>query len=88
VITDVLNANLELVSAPGMTVNGLTLTASGTVGGFGQQSFTIVVRTKFSAGGQLINTATLTGDGGTHVLISPSVTVHMKLYLPLLMKPS
>ena len=88
VITDVLNANLELVSAPGMTVNGLTLTASGVVGGFGQQMFTIVVRTKFSAGGQLINIATLTGDGGTHVLISPSVTVHMKLYLPLLMKPS
>jgi hypothetical protein len=86
VITDVLNANLELISAPGMTVNGQTLTASGAVAGLGQQTFTIVVRTKPSAGGQLVNTATLTGDGGMHVLISPPVTVHAKLYLPSLLR--
>ncbi|MFN8597438.1 MAG: ExeM/NucH family extracellular endonuclease [Anaerolineae bacterium] len=74
-LTDTLNANLTLISAPGLTVNGATLTGSGVVESHTLQSFVVTVRVAANYAGSLANTAQLSGDGLVHNLVAPSVTV-------------
>ncbi len=74
-LTDTLNANLTLISAPGFNINGDTLTAGGVVNAAAAQTFTITARVNAAYSGTLTNTAQLSGDGLTRVLIAPSVSV-------------
>jgi uncharacterized repeat protein (TIGR01451 family) len=85
-LTDTLPSGLSLISAPGMTVSGQILTASGTIAGGASISYTIQVTV--TASGPLIisNQASLSGDGSTRTLGAPAVTVAVpeyRLYLPL-----
>ena len=87
-LTDSLNAHVVLVSAPGLTNNGGTLSVGGTVGVQATQVFTVTVRASFNYSGTLTNIAQLSGDGQTHVLTAPVVTVspRYQLFLPLIRK--
>jgi hypothetical protein len=61
---------------------------SGTHDALASQSFDIVVRATATYSGTINNTASLSGDGQTRMLIAPSVT-HKPLYsiyLPLVQK--
>lgn len=88
-LTDTIPAQLSIVSAPGMTVNGQTLTASGTVSAGGQATYMIAVRAE--SVGVVTNTATLAGANQTLTLTAPAVTIQeepvtMSVYLPLIYK--
>ncbi|MBI5564824.1 MAG: DUF11 domain-containing protein, partial [Chloroflexi bacterium] len=75
-LTDTLHAALTLVSAPGLTQNGSTLTAGGSIGGQSTQTFTITARTLITFSGSITNVATLSGDGQVRQLNAPSVSVN------------
>lgn len=88
-LTDQLDPQLTLVSAPGMTVNGRTVTATGSVGAGLSQQYTIIARATPTAtlGSTIANTATLTGDGQTRTLQAPAVTVvPAAIFVPLVQK--
>ncbi len=74
-ISDALDPNVTLVSAPGMTLDGSTLMATGTQPNNSTQTFTITVRVSRTFTGTLNNTAALTVDGQARALIAPAVTV-------------
>ncbi|HTP10291.1 MAG TPA: ExeM/NucH family extracellular endonuclease, partial [Anaerolineae bacterium] len=74
-LTDTLNAALTVISAPGLTQNGATLTGSGVVESRTVQSFVVTVRVSAGYSGLLTNTAQLSGDGLVHNLVAPAVTV-------------
>ncbi len=73
--TDVLDSDLVIVSAPGMTINGQTVTASDTVNANSQITYKIEVRTDPSFAGSITNIAQVVADGVTYTLTSPAVTV-------------
>ena len=87
-LTDTLNAHLVLISAPGLAINGATLTGSGVVDAQASQVFTLTARVNINYSGMLTNTAQLSGDGQTHTLTAPVVTVKPMylIYLPLTLK--
>jgi uncharacterized repeat protein (TIGR01451 family) len=87
-LTDTLDAHLTLISAPGFTVNGATLTLSGTVEAHTQQAFTITARVTADFSGTISNTAYLSGDGFTYDLNAPDVqvTAIYRVFLPVLRK--
>jgi uncharacterized repeat protein (TIGR01451 family) len=90
-LTDTLAAQLMLVNAPGFSVNGSTLTLTGTLEAQASQSFDIAVRAASGFSGTITNTAQVSGDGHTRTLIAPSVThkpvtVMYTVYLPLIVK--
>jgi len=73
-LTDTLNAKLSVVNvSPGLTQSGSTLTATGPISAGEQISYTVSV--KADSAGTINNAATLTGDGTTHTLPAPAVTV-------------
>lgn len=74
-LTDTLDAPLSLISAPGLTLNGATLTGSGLVESHTLQTFTVTVRVNASYSGTVTNTAQLSGDGSVRNLTAASVTV-------------
>jgi uncharacterized repeat protein (TIGR01451 family) len=74
-LTDTLNAPLNLISAPGLTQNGATLTGSGVVESSTLQTFTITVRVNAGYSGLVTNTAQLSGDGVLRDLSSTAVNV-------------
>ncbi|MEP7359388.1 MAG: endonuclease/exonuclease/phosphatase family protein, partial [Anaerolineales bacterium] len=87
-LTDVLDANLTLVSAPGLTGSG-TLTATGLLAGHAQQTFVVTVRAAQTFSGTIHNTALLSGDGQTRSLNAPAVSVSpfvYRFYLPFLIR--
>lgn len=75
-LTDTLNAALTVVGAPGLTQNGSTLSASGSIGGQSTRTFTITARTSITYSGSIANVASLSGDGQVRSLTAPSVTVN------------
>ena len=90
-LTDTLAAQLTLVNAPGFSVNGATLTMTGTLEAQASQSFEVGVRAATGFSGTIANTAQVSGDGQTRSLIAPSVThqpvtVMYAVYLPLIVK--
>ena len=91
-LTDTLNANLTYVSSsPLMTVNGQTVSASGTLFGGESRVYTLVVRVNAGFVGPITNAAQLSGDGQTRTLAAPAVivnavTVQNKIYLPLIVR--
>ncbi len=62
-LTDTLIAPLNLISAPGLTQNGATLTGSGVVESHTLQTFTVTVRVNATYSGIVTNTAQSSGDG-------------------------
>lgn len=74
-LTDTLNAALMVISAPGLTQNGSTLSVSGSIGGLAQAAFTITAQTPITFSGQIANAAALGGDGQVRQLDAPAVTV-------------
>jgi uncharacterized repeat protein (TIGR01451 family) len=90
VLTDTLPAGVSIVSAPGLTVNGQTVTGSANVGGGQQVTLQITVQVN-QAIGTLTNQAALSGDGQTRTLTSPAVTVTQSpsnhpIYLPIVVR--
>ena len=91
-LTDTLNANLTYVSSsPLMTVNGQTVSASGTLLGGESRVYTLVVRVNATFTGSITNIATVSGDNQTRSLTAPAVivnavTVQHKIYLPLIVR--
>ena len=90
-LTDVLPSNVSVVSkSSGLTQNGSTLIASGTIEAGSLITYTVSVRA--NAEGTVSNAATLTGDGTTRTLTAPTVAVApvvvppRKLYLPMIVK--
>jgi len=81
-LTDPLDAQVSLVSAPGLS-GGRTLTGSGLLAGLAQVSYTVTVRVGQGAHGALANIARLSGDGLTRSLTAPLVAVGAHLWLPL-----
>ncbi len=67
-LTDTLDTALTLVSAPGLTVDGQILTATGVLNAFEQQVFTLTAQVSITYAGLLTNVAQLSGDGQTHDL--------------------
>jgi uncharacterized repeat protein (TIGR01451 family) len=87
-LTDTLDVHLTLVNAVSFSVNGSTLTMTGTLNALAAQSFEVIVRATAELSGTIANTATLSGDGQTRVLNAPSV-MHKPIYaiyLPLIQK--
>jgi uncharacterized protein len=74
-LTDTLIAPLNLISAPGLTLNGATLTGSGVIESHTLQTFTITVQVNSAYSGSVTNTAQLSGDGSLRDLSAASVTV-------------
>jgi len=74
-LTDTLSAPLSLIGAPGLTLNGATLTGSGAVESHTLQTFTVTVRVDTGYSGSVTNTAQLSGDGVVRNLTAPSATV-------------
>ncbi len=91
-VTNTLPAGVILVSAPGLTVNGTTLSLNGAVGAGEQKSFLITVRVAAPAAGTTIGSkASLSGDGQTRTLNAPIVTVAAvdalkKIFLPITLR--
>jgi uncharacterized repeat protein (TIGR01451 family) len=90
-LTDTLAAQLTLVNAPGFSVNGATLTMTGTLEAQTAQSFEVVVRAAASFSGTIANTALVSGDGQLRSLIAPNVThrpgtAAYVVYLPLVQR--
>jgi CSLREA domain-containing protein/uncharacterized repeat protein (TIGR01451 family) len=81
-LTDPLDAQVSLVSAPGLS-GGRTLTGGGLLAGLAQVSYMVTVRVGQGAHGALANIARLSGDGFTHSLAAPLVAVGVHLWLPL-----
>jgi uncharacterized repeat protein (TIGR01451 family) len=81
-LTDTLDANVSLVSAPGLTGSS-TLTASGILTGLAQITYQVVVHTGPTFNGTIANVAQLSGDGTTRNLTAPLVAVTNRLLLPL-----
>ncbi len=88
VLTDTLDPNLTLVSAPGLS-GTTTLTGTGLLAPNAQQAFVMTVRPSFTFSGTLNNTASLSGDGQTRLLVAPPVSVAARfaLFLPQLHNP-
>jgi hypothetical protein len=87
-LTDVLDANLALVSAPGMS-GTTSLSAAGQLGPLGVQVYTVTVRASLVFSGTVNNTAQLRGAGQTWNLNAPAVTVsqyYYRLFLPAILK--
>ncbi len=74
-LTDTLIAPLSLISAPGLTLSGATLTGSGLVESHTLQTFSITVRVDAGYVSVVTNTAQLSGDGAVRNLTAPVVTV-------------
>ena len=90
-LTDTLAAQLTLVNASGFSVNGATLTMTGTLEAQTAQSFEVVVRAAASFSGTIANTAQVSGDGQIRSLIAPNVThrpgtAAYVVYLPLVQR--
>jgi len=75
-VTDTLNTALMVLSAPGLTQNGSTWSANGSIGGQTTRAFTITARTLITFSGSITNVADLSGDGQTRQLPAPGVTVN------------
>src|SRR5262249_8370843 len=73
-LSDVLNANVSLVSAPGLS-GTTTLTGTGGVGPLAQVDYLVTVQIGVTFSGTITNTAQLSGDGVTRSLVAPNVTV-------------
>jgi len=84
-LTDPLDAQVSLVSAPGLS-GGRTLTGGGLLAGLAQVSYTVTVRVGQGAHGALANIARLSGDGLTRSLAAPLVAVRANLWLPLVQR--
>ncbi|NJM08359.1 DUF11 domain-containing protein [Candidatus Gracilibacteria bacterium] len=74
-ISDTLPSGLGLISAPGLTLDNGTLSASGSISGNTALDFTIVVSVTASAPLTITNVAQLSGDGVLRTLTAPTVTV-------------
>ncbi|HEU4324110.1 MAG TPA: ExeM/NucH family extracellular endonuclease [Roseiflexaceae bacterium] len=75
-VTNTLPAGVTVLSAPGLTVNGNTVSLNGAVGAGEQQTFLITVRVAPSAAGTTLGSqASLSGDGQTRTLNAPVVSV-------------
>ncbi|HZY42006.1 MAG TPA: hypothetical protein VFF59_08395, partial [Anaerolineae bacterium] len=75
-LTDTLNAALTVISAPGLTQNGSTLSVSDSIGGQSTRTYTIAARTSITFSGSITNVAALSGDGQVRQLSAPVVTVN------------
>jgi uncharacterized repeat protein (TIGR01451 family) len=88
-LTDTLDAHLTLVNAADLSINDSTLTVSGTLSASTSQAFEVIVQAAAAMySGAIPNTATLSGDGQTRLLIAPPVTHKpiFSIYLPLIQK--
>ncbi|GAB4198226.1 MAG: hypothetical protein OHK0022_17270 [Roseiflexaceae bacterium] len=88
-VTNTLPSGVTILSAPGLTINGNTVTLSGAVGAGQQQVFLITVQVQQAAAGtNLSSQASLSGDGQTRTLNAPNVNVAVvepgvDIYLPM-----
>ena len=88
-LTDTLPSELRLLSAPGLTVSGQTLTASGSIAGGATVSYIILTELSATGSVSFTNQATLSGDGTTRTLTSATVNISVpasggRLYLPIM----
>lgn len=87
-LTDTLPAGVIVLNSGGLSVSGNTLTGAGTLNQNAQITYLITVRVAPTFSGNLIASATLTGDGVTRTLTAPTVTVLQRFwnYLPRISK--
>ncbi len=86
-LTDNVPVGLRIKEASGMTINGQTLTAKGTLKGGESDEYDVTVEVMANVANTVVNQATLTGDGQTRTLTAQTVTIsNRKLYLPILVK--
>lgn len=90
-LTDTLDANLTLVSAPGMVVNGQTLRTSGTVNGGQTREYVIVARINANTPRNTVirNSADVLSNGQSYTLTASDVIVKQgafEVHLPMIQK--
>ncbi|HYF65970.1 MAG TPA: hypothetical protein VD886_24285 [Herpetosiphonaceae bacterium] len=85
-VSDSFDPNLAILSAPGMWIDGRSVTAQGVLAPGARQTYAITVRVADAYAGDLSNRATIVGAGGERSLEAPLVSVRQsaaRLFLPL-----